>query len=182
MPHKLNLDDFIGKVPNFPKPGVLFYDINKLIMDPIAYAEVINRMSTLYSQMNFDAIAGIEARGFLFGSTFAYQQRLPFIAVRKPGKLPGKVHSVSYSLEYGQDSVEIQENPWLEGKRILLVDDLIATGGTLTASYELFKQAGAHVAYVFGVIGLPFLNYEEKLSPAMVTTLINYDENNNVIS
>jgi len=170
----INLDDFIRKVPDFPKKGILYYDITGVLIAPEAFSHCINEMVRLYSGKEIDAVAAIEARGFVFAAPFAVKTGIPFVLIRKKGKLPGKTISKSYSLEYGTAEIELHSADIKKGQRVLLVDDLIATGGTLKASCELIREAGGELAGIFGVIGLPFLNYEKELKGIPVTTLINY--------
>ncbi len=172
---KLNLDDYIRKVPDFPKPGILFYDILSVVAAPKAFRFCIDSMAELYQNKNIDAVAAIEARGFLFASPLADRLQVPLIPIRKKGKIPGKTLSVTYSLEYGKAEVEIQPDDVPKGGRILLMDDLIATGGTLNAARELITKSGAEVPEIFGVVGLPFLNYAKALGDIPVRTLIEYD-------
>ncbi|GHU81322.1 adenine phosphoribosyltransferase [Spirochaetia bacterium] len=175
MVKQLNLDDYVRKVPDFPKKGVLFYDITGILVVPEAFNYCIDSMIEIYRDKRIDAVAAIEARGFLFAAPFAVRAGIPLILIRKKGKLPGKVVSKKYQLEYAEAEIEIHSGDVPAGKRILLLDDLIATGGTLTASRELLVFCGAEVPEIFGVVGLPFLNYREKLAGASVTTLIEYD-------
>lgn len=172
---ELNLDDYIRKVPDFPKPGVLFYDITSIITVPKAFRYCIDSMVELYKDKQIDAIAAIEARGFLFAAPFADRLQIPLILIRKKGKLPGKTLSVKYSLEYAQAEVEIQPDDVPKGGRVLLLDDLIATGGTLNAARQLIIQSGGTVPEIFGVVGLPFLNYAAILGNIPIKTLIEYD-------
>ena len=169
------LDKVIGRVPDFPKPGVLFYDIAGILRHPDAFRYSIDRMVEIYKDKKIDAVAGIESRGFIFGAAFAEKVGIPLILIRKKGKLPGKTYSCKYALEYGTAEIEVHCADVQKGQNILLVDDLIATGGTLAAAKNLVEQGGAVVTDVFGVIGLPFLNYEKVLSPLSVTTLVNYN-------
>ncbi|MDR0910687.1 MAG: adenine phosphoribosyltransferase [Spirochaetaceae bacterium] len=170
-----NLDDYIRKVPDFPKPGVLFYDITSILLDTKAFGYCIDSMLDMYAPYPLDAVAAIEARGFLFAAPFALRAGLPLIPIRKKGKLPGKVLAKSYSLEYGTAEIEVQVDDIPKGKNILLMDDLIATGGTLGAATQLIREAGAEVTNIFGVIGLPFLHYDKALEGIRIHTLINYD-------
>ncbi|MDR0685625.1 MAG: adenine phosphoribosyltransferase [Spirochaetaceae bacterium] len=172
---KLNLDDYIRKVPDFPKEGVLFYDITSILTTPAAFTYCIDRMAEIYSDKQIDAVAAIEARGFLFAAPFACRAGLPLILVRKRGKLPRRTLRKAFELEYTSAEIEIHPDDVKKNSRILLVDDLIATGGTLSAARELIAEAGAETPEIFGVVGLPFLNYEKKLKNATVTTLIEYD-------
>jgi adenine phosphoribosyltransferase len=175
MPGTLNLDDYIRKVPDFPQKGVLFYDITSILMEPKAFKYCIESMAELYRGKRIDAIAAIEARGFVFAAPFAVRMEIPLFLIRKKGKLPGKTLSKKYSLEYAEAEVEIHCDDVLAGQQVLLMDDLIATGGTLNAARELITACGALVPEIFGVVGLPFLRYEKALAPTPVTTLISYD-------
>ncbi|MDR0314064.1 MAG: adenine phosphoribosyltransferase [Treponema sp.] len=170
----LNLDDYVRKVPDFPKKGVLFYDITSILVNPTAFSYCIDSMVEIYRDKQIDAVAAIEARGFLFAAPFAERMKIPFILIRKKGKLPGKTLSKKYSLEYAEAEIELHADDVPAGKRVLLMDDLVATGGTLKASRELITSCGAEVPEIFGVVGLPFLNYESTLAPTPVRTLINY--------
>jgi len=174
MTDNFDLDKYIRKVPDFPKKGILFYDITSVLSHPEAFQYCIECMVDLYSEKNIDAVACIEARGFLFAAPFAVRMGIPLIPIRKKGKLPGITLSKKYDLEYAQAEIEVHRSDVPEGKRILLIDDLIATGGTLDASRALLNAGGADVPEIFGVVGLPFLNYDKKLAPTPVTTLIQY--------
>lgn len=169
------LDESIRKVPGFPHEGILFYDITGILMDPEAFSLCIDEMVRIYKDSGINAIACIEARGFIFAAPCAKALALPLILVRKRGKLPGKTIERSFHLEYGQDIIQIQCSDVRSGDKILIVDDLIATGGTILAAAELLKEAGAEIQHIFGVIGLPFLKYEDVLSEYTVKTLIEYD-------
>jgi adenine phosphoribosyltransferase len=170
----MNLDDHIRKVPDFPKKGVLFYDITSILATPEAFSFCVDSMEKIYRGLDIDAVAAIEARGFLFAAPFAVRMGIPLILIRKKGKLPGKTASKKYQLEYADAEIEIHPHDVPAGKRILLLDDLIATGGTLNAARELISDCGAIVPEIFGVVGLPFLNYEKILAPTPVRTLIEY--------
>ncbi|MDR2576141.1 MAG: adenine phosphoribosyltransferase [Treponema sp.] len=171
----LNLDDYIRKVPDFPKKGILFYDITSILASPAAFQYCIDSMVSLYKDKSIDAVAAIEARGFLFAAPFAVVMKIPIIPIRKKGKLPGITLSKKYILEYAQAEIEVHRADVPAGKRVLIMDDLIATGGTLGAARELLEAGGAKVPEIFGVLGLPFLGYEKILSPTPVTTLIQYN-------
>jgi adenine phosphoribosyltransferase len=171
---EMNLDDVIRKVPDFPKPGILFYDITGILIHPEAYNHCIDRMVDLYRENSITAVAAIEARGFLFAAPFAARCRLPLILIRKKGKLPGETISKRFALEYGEDEIDVHRQDIRAGENILLVDDLIATGGTLKAACSLLEEGGATVAGIFSVVGLPFLNYEKVLAGYPVQTLIQY--------
>lgn len=170
-----DLDKSIRRVPDFPKPGILFYDITSIIVNPEAFKFCIDQMLEKYANSNFDAVAAVESRGFVFAAPFAEKLGIPLILVRKKGKLPGDTYQCSYALEYGTATLEVHKSDIKKGQKILVVDDLIATGGTLAAAKNVLEQGGAVVTDYFGVIGLPALNYEKVLSPCKITTLINYD-------
>jgi adenine phosphoribosyltransferase len=169
------LDGAIRRIPDFPKPGILFYDITGILVNPPAFKYCIDRMVSLYRDTKIDAVAAIESRGFLFAGPFAERLGIPLILIRKKGKLPGKTFSCKYALEYGTAEIEAHQSDIRAGQKFLLIDDLIATGGTLTAARNLIEQGGASVAGIFGVIGLPELQYEKVLAPVPVTTLINFN-------
>ena len=168
------LDDYIRKLPDFPKKGVLFYDITSILAKPKAFQFCIDSMLEIYRGKSIDAVAVIEARGFLFAAPFAARMQIPLLPIRKKGKLPGITLSKKYSLEYAQAEIEVHREDVPVGKRVLILDDLIATGGTLNAARELLIAGGASVPEFFGIVGLPFLNYEKILAPTPVTTLIQY--------
>lgn len=170
----INLDEVIRKVPDFPKPGILFYDITGILVNPDAFSFCIDRMVKLYKKENLTSVAAIESRGFVFAAPFAEKLGIPLVLIRKKGKLPGDVYSCSYDLEYGSAVIEMHKSDVNRGDRVLVVDDLIATGGTLNASRNLIEQAGGTVAGFFGVVGLPFLNYKASLGEIPVNTLIEY--------
>jgi adenine phosphoribosyltransferase len=171
----LNLDDYIRKVQDFPTPGILFYDVTGILAAPLAFNFCIDRMVALYEGKDIHAVASIEARGFIFAAPFAARLGIPQILIRKKGKLPGKVIRKEYALEYGSAEIEIQEVDIPRGKRVLLVDDLVATGGTFRAAHDILVEGGALVPEIFGVVGLPFLHYERVLPDVPVTTLISYN-------
>lgn len=168
------LDKAIRRVPDFPKEGILFYDITSILVNPEAFRFCIDKMVEIYKDKKIDAVAGIESRGFLFASPFAERLGIPLILIRKKGKLPGETYSCSYALEYGTAQIEAHKADIQAGKNYLVVDDLIATGGTLGAAKNVIEQGGGIVTDFFGVIGLPDLNYENALEGDHVTTLINY--------
>ena len=169
------LDKAVRRVPDFPKQGILFYDITGILVNPKALKFVIEQMVEKYKDAKIDAVAGVESRGFIFAAPLAERLGIPLVLIRKKGKLPGDTYKCSYSLEYGTATIEIHKSDVQKGQRFLVVDDLIATGGTLEASKNLIEQGGGKVSDFFGVIGLPFFNYEKVFAPAKVTTLLNYD-------
>jgi adenine phosphoribosyltransferase len=174
MAELFNLDDAIRKVPDFPKEGILFYDITSILTNPAAFSFCVDSMVKLYKGEGLDAVAAIESRGFLFAAPLCDRLGLPLILVRKKGKLPGKTRAKKYELEYGEAEIEMHEADIPAGGRVLIVDDLIATGGTVKAAAELLVEGGAKPIGVFAVVGLPFLRYEATLAGLPVRTLIEY--------
>jgi adenine phosphoribosyltransferase len=171
----MNLDSAIRKVADFPKPGILFYDITSIFTNPEAYTYVVDKMMELYANTPIDGVIAIESRGFLLGSCFAVNRKVPLVLARKKGKLPGKTLEESYALEYGEATLQIHEEDLTPGKRWLIIDDLIATGGTIQAVAKMVQSRGAEVAGVFSIIGLPFLNYSAKLQALRPQVLIEYN-------
>lgn len=171
----MDLEKVIRKVKDFPKPGILFYDVTSIFTDPAAFRHVIYRMLEIYPNDKIDGVIAIEARGFLIGSCFAIERKLPLVLARKKGKLPGKTISEDYALEYGHATLEIHTEDLQPGKRYLIVDDLVATGGTLEAVTKMVERQGAKVAGIFGIIGLPFLGYAKKIGKYGPRTLVEYD-------
>ena len=169
-----NLDSAIRKIPDFPKKGILFYDITSVIVNKDAFQHIINSMISEYKNQGLNRIVAIESRGFLFGAPLAWELKLPLVLARKKGKLPGKTYGEEYQLEYGKDSIEIHIDDLPAGEKILVVDDLIATGGTVEAVCKIIEKAGSYVAGIFGVINLPFLKNSGKLGKYSVKTLIAY--------
>ena len=169
-----DLDKAIRRVPDFPKPGILFYDITSILVNPDAFKFCIDRMVDLYKDAKLDAIAAIESRGFIFAAPLAEKLGIPLLLIRKKGKLPGETYTCSYSLEYGTATIEAHKTDIKKGFNYLLVDDLIATGGTFKAGNNIINQGGGNVVECFGVIGLPDLKFREALAPLKVTTLIDY--------
>jgi adenine phosphoribosyltransferase len=172
----MDIDKAIRKVKDFPKPGILFYDITSIFTNPPAYRHVVDRMLEIYRNEKIDGVIAIESRGFLLGSCFALERKLPLVLARKKGKLPGKTVTESYTLEYGTATLEIHCADLPAGKRWLIIDDLIATGGTLAAVAKMVESQGSQVAGIFGIIGLPFLKYKEKIGKYNPRTLIDYHD------
>lgn len=168
------MDSAIRRVPDFPKKGILFYDITSIFTNPQAFAYCIDAMVERYKDADIDAIAAVESRGFLFAAPLAERLSLPLVLIRKKGKLPGATYSCSYSLEYGTATIEAHKADIEKGKRYLIIDDLIATGGTLKAAGNLIEQGEAIVAEFCAVIGLSDFPYKDALKPTPVTTLIAY--------
>ncbi|MCQ2592370.1 MAG: adenine phosphoribosyltransferase [Treponema sp.] len=168
------LDKAVRRIPDFPKPGILFYDITGVLINPEAFKFCVEQMVELYKDKQVDAIAAVESRGFIFGGALAEKLGLPLVLIRKKGKLPGDTFECSYALEYGTATVEVHKSDVKKGQKFVVIDDLIATGGTLAAAKNLIEQGGGEVTDFFGVIGLPDLNYEKVLAPCKVSTLLNY--------
>lgn len=168
------LKDTIRDIPDFPKPGITFKDITPLVKDPVALRFAVQQLTKPFVDRNITAVAGMEARGFIFGSLVAWELELPFIPLRKPGKLPYDAQSVSYDLEYGSASLEIHTDALNKDDRVLLIDDLLATGGTAKASCELIEKLGATVEALGFVIELDFINGREKLENYDIHALLHY--------
>ena len=166
----------IREVPDFPKEGILFYDITTLLKDGKALASAMDALSERYKTNNIDAVLAIEARGYIFGATLAYLLGTGFIPVRKPGKLPAETIQETYELEYGTDTIEMHADAVQKGHKILVVDDLLATGGTAAAACQLVEKAGGKVVECCFLIELSFLNGREKLGSHKVFSLLQYDE------
>jgi adenine phosphoribosyltransferase len=171
---RYNLASIIRDVPDFPKPGILFKDITPLLHDPSVFAFVIELMAAPHKLDRPDIIAGIESRGFIFGAPLALQMGIPFVPIRKPGKLPWKTRSASYELEYGKDTIEIHEDAIISGQRVLLVDDLLATGGTMAAACELVSSLGGEIIETLFLIELNALKGRDRLKGEKVRSLIRY--------
>jgi adenine phosphoribosyltransferase len=165
----------VRDIPDYPKPGIIFKDLTPLFREPEALAFVIDALSTKVKELNPTRIVGIEARGFILGPTIAYKLGLGFVPIRKPGKLPYKTEQVSYSLEYGTGNLEIHIDSFEKGERAVVIDDLLATGGTALAACKLVKKLGAEVLGVGFIVSLDFLNGRQKLpSNLEVFSLIQY--------
>ena len=169
------IESYIGKVPDYPKPGILFYDISTLLIDARAWAETIKRLANKIRLYEPDVIAGIESRGFLLAAPLALELEVGVQMIRKKGKLPGEILSHTYSLEYGQDTLEIKNNSTLIGKRIAIVDDVLATGGTLNAAVTLVNKLGSIVVCSACLLELSFLNGRDNINTPFIS-LINIDE------
>jgi len=168
------LKRFIRDVPNFPKPGVMFRDITPLLANGSAWQETVNRIANLY-RGQIDVVLGIESRGFLIGSAVAYYLGCGIAVVRKPGKLPSATFNASYALEYGTDTLEIHQDAFTPGSRVLVIDDLLATGGTAEAAIALTRQLRGEVVAAAFIIELTFLNGRQRLAPCDIFSLIQYD-------
>ena len=168
------LEAKIRDIPDFPKPGIMFKDITPLVKDPATLRLAVHQLIKPFLGRNITAVAGMEARGFIFGSLVAWELGLPFVPLRKPGKLPYEVHSVSYDLEYGSTELQIHTDAFTADDKVLLIDDLLATGGTARASCELIEKVGASVVACAFVIELDFLQGRELLSDYEIHALLHY--------
>jgi adenine phosphoribosyltransferase len=170
------LKQLIREVPGFPKKGILFYDITTLLKDKVGFASLIDQLSEHYIGKHIDLVLGMEARGFIFGPALAYRLNAGFVPVRKPGKLPAATAKISYELEYGSNTLEIHKDAIQKGQRVIIVDDLLATGGTAAATVDLAKSLGGDIAGLGFVVELDFLKGREKLSQYDVFSLLHYDK------
>jgi len=170
----MNIDSVIRKVPDFPKPGILFYDITSIFMNPAALEFVTERMISEFGNDKTDAVIAIESRGFIMGSIYSKEKKIPMILARKKGKLPGETIEESYELEYGQATLEIHKTDIEAGKKYLIIDDLIATGGTIEAVAKMVEKSGSQVAGIFSIIALPFLGYKKKIGKYKTVVLQEY--------
>ena len=171
-----HLKTLIREVPDFPKPGILFYDITTLLKDRSGLQSVVEALRTQCDGIRFDIVLGIEARGFIFGPVLAHALGTGFVPVRKPGKLPAETVKMEYALEYGTDAVEVHRDAIAAGARVLIVDDLLATGGTAAAVARLVEKLGGEVAALLFVVELDFLNGRDKLTGYPVRSLVHYDK------
>ena len=170
----MDLKAFIRDIPDFPEPGILFRDITPLLRSPQAFSHVIQRLSDRVRQEEFDTIVAIESRGFLFGAPLAYQLGKPIVPVRKPGKLPAATYSTEYTLEYGQNTMEMHQDGVHAGERVLVVDDLLATGGSLAAAANLVEMSGGVVRAMVVVVELTGLSGRDSLGAYDVVSLVEY--------
>lgn len=166
--------EYIRDIPDFPQPGILFKDITTLLKDGAAFKKVIQYMAEYYQGRNIELVVGPESRGFLFGAPLAYELGIGFVPVRKPGKLPAEVARMEYDLEYGTDALEIHTDAVQPGQRVLIVDDLLATGGTTEATVKLMEKLGGQVVGLAFIIELSFLAGRNKLLGQDILSLIKY--------
>jgi adenine phosphoribosyltransferase len=171
----MDLSKYIRDIPDFPKPGILFKDITPLLAVPEALQYTVDMLAEHYPVSSIDAVAAAEARGFLFAAPLALKLRKPLIPLRKPGKLPYQTHTLAYDLEYGQAELQIHIDAVTSGTRVLLIDDLLATGGTMEAGCRLVEKAGGKVVGCAFLIELTFLKGRERLTPHPVFSLLRYD-------
>ena len=181
MPNNASLTDdqlkkLIREVPDFPKQGILFYDITTLLKDKAGLATLVDRLADHYRDKKIDLVLGMEARGFIFAPALAYRLNAGFVPVRKPGKLPAETVKFDYTLEYGTNSLEMHKDAINRGQRVLIVDDLLATGGTAEATAKLVTSVGAEIAGLAFVVELDFLKGREKLKKYDVMSLLHYDK------
>ncbi len=170
-----DLKKLIREVPDFPKPGILFYDITTLLKDRLGFARLIDALTEHYLNQDIDLVLGIEARGFIFGPALAYRLNAGFIPVRKPKKLPAEVLQWKYELEYGHDTLEIHKDAIKPGQRVIICDDLLATGGTAKATADMVKQLGGNICGMGFVVELDGLKGRDKLKGYDVFSLLHYE-------
>ncbi len=170
-----HLKHLIREIPDFPKEGILFRDITPILQDPAAFNEVIDTLSERYRGMKIDKILAVESRGFIFATPLACAIGAGFVPLRKPGKLPYETIRVSYSLEYGEAAIEVHKDAVAKGERVLILDDLLATGGTAAAAVELARKLGGEVVEVGFIIELAGLKGRKKLTDVPVYTMVSYD-------
>lgn len=171
----MELESFIRTIPNYPKEGIMFKDITPLLNNANAFKAAIDEMANKLSSINFNTIVGIESRGFIFGAALAYQMNKPFVPVRKRNKLPYEVYSMEYELEYGSDILEIHKDALRPNDPVLIVDDLLATGGTVSAVEKLVALAGGEVRAIAFLIELSFLKGRSKINCPSIVSLLDYD-------
>lgn len=171
-----HLKEFIREVPDYPKPGILFYDLTTLLKNPAAFHTLVDELCRHYEGQQVDAVVGIEARGFILAPALAYRLNAGFVPVRKPKKLPAEAVSVTYELEYGRDTLEIHQDAIQKGQRVLISDDLLATGGTAAATVELVRKLGGRVVGASFAVELTFLSGRARLPGIDVYTMIQYDK------
>jgi adenine phosphoribosyltransferase len=171
----MNLKDKIRTIPDFPVKGIMFRDITTLLQDPESFRHVCDKLYERYKDKKIDVVVGIESRGFIFGSVLAYKLSVPFVPIRKPGKLPAKTIKEEYELEYGKDAVEIHEDAVKEGDNVLVIDDLIATGGTVCAACRLVEKLKGRIEEIAFIIELPDLKGREKLKGYKVFSMIEFE-------
>lgn len=169
------LEDYVLTIPDFPEPGIMFRDITSLIQDPDGLQDAINGLKDILKDVEFDKVLGLESRGFIFGTPIAYEFKKGFVPVRKKGKLPRETVSAKYELEYGEAEIEIHKDSIEKGEKVVIIDDLIATGGTLEAACRLVEELGGEVSCIALVMELAGLEGRKKLEKYDVRTLITYE-------
>jgi adenine phosphoribosyltransferase len=173
-PDAIDLRDAIRDIPDFPKPGIVFKDITPLLSSPAAFGATIDRLENAFAGKGIQTIAAAEARGFIFGAPLALRLGAGFVPIRKPGKLPYATIALEYQLEYGKDRLEVHTDAFGPGRRVLLVDDVLATGGTMRACRDLVQSTGAEVVACAFIIELSFLEGRAKLEPTEIVSLVTY--------
>ncbi len=171
----IDLKKYIRDIPDWPKEGILFRDITPLLADPEAFAAAIDALSAGFAEAGVEYVAAVEARGFIFGSVVAEKLGAGFVPIRKQGKLPWQTETVTYDLEYGADTLEVHRDAVKSGAKVLMVDDLLATGGTMAAACKLIEKIGGHVAGIVFLIELAALGGLEKISDYEVTSIISFE-------
>lgn len=174
MPQSINLQDYIRDIPDWPKKGILFRDITPLLADAKAFEAAIDALCVGFTPADIDYVAAVEARGFIFGASVAEKLQAGFIPIRKKGKLPYKTQNITYDLEYGTDTLEVHIDAVEKGSKVLMVDDLLATGGTMAAACKLIEKIGGQIASVVFLIELTELAGREKLTDYDIKTIISY--------
>ncbi len=169
------VEDYVTTIPDFPEEGIMFRDITTVVADPDGLRLAVDEMTAMLKDVKYDAIVGLESRGFIFGMPIAYKEHKPFILVRKKGKLPRETIGVTYDLEYGQASIEVHKDDLKKGERVVLVDDLLATGGTMAAAVELVEKLGCKVAKAIFLLELKGLNGRDKLKGIDVESVVQYE-------
>jgi adenine phosphoribosyltransferase len=170
----MNINDYVRDIPDFPKKGIIFKDITPALKSPEAFKYIIDKFESTVKDIDFDVIIGPESRGFIFGAPLAYKMGKEFVPVRKPGKLPSEKVSISYELEYGSATLEMHKDAISKGQKVIIVDDILATGGTTEAIIELVKRCGGEVVATLFFAELAFLNPREKLQNVLVESLIQF--------
>jgi len=171
----IDLKEYIRNIPDWPKEGILFRDITPLLLNPKAFAAAIESLSADFTDMDVEYVAAVEARGFIFGSAVAEKLGAGFVPIRKKGKLPWRTESITYDLEYGTDTLQVHNDTVKKGAKVLMVDDLLATGGTMAAACKLIEKIGGTVAGIAFLIELAALQGREKITGYNVTSVISYD-------
>jgi adenine phosphoribosyltransferase len=170
----MDLKQHIRSVPDFPKAGILFYDITTLLRDPEGFRLTVDMLSTPFAGQDIDVVVGIESRGFILGAAVAHKIGAGFVPIRKPGKLPAKAIKETYDLEYGKDALEIHEDAVQAGQRVLIVDDVLATGGTAAAAVQLIRKLGGELHGLAFLIELLFLNGRQKIAQERMYSVLQY--------
>ena len=171
---RIDLAQYIREIPDWPKPGILFYDITPLLADPQAFPAAVEALCAPFCDAGVEYVVAVEARGFIFGAAVAAQLGAGFVPIRKKGKLPGKTESASYELEYGVDLIEMHRDSVPAGAKVLMVDDLLATGGTMKAACQLIEKVGAEVVGISFLVELTELQGRQRLAPHKIHTVISY--------